>query len=108
MTSQPIFGALANPARRRILEILNEESRSAGDIAQELAEEFDLRRPAVSEHLQVLREAGLVAEEVRGRQRIYSLNAEGLGEINAWLQPFARYWRGRLHALKRTLDKEKP
>lgn len=106
MTSQPVFGALANPARRRILEILNEKPRPAGDIAKELAEEFGLRRPAVSEHLQVLREAGLVAEEVRGRQRIYRLNAEGLGEVNVWLQPFARYWRGRLHALKRTLDKE--
>ncbi len=104
MPSHEVFGALSNPVRRRILELLLERPHAAG----ELADAFDLNRPAVSEHLQVLRGVGLVEEEARGRQRIYHLRAEGLAEVEAWLQPFAHYWRGRLRELKRVLAKEKP
>ncbi len=98
-----IFGALANPVRRRILELLRDSPRAAGDIASE----FDLNRPAVSEHLQVLRNAGLVSEEARGRQRFYSLNARPLSEVMDWLHPFEHYWQQRMHALNETLAKEK-
>ena len=98
-----IFGALANPVRRRILELLRDSPRAAGDIASE----FELNRPAVSEHLQVLRNAGLVSEEIRGRQRFYHLNAPPLSEIRDWLHPFERYWQQRMRALNETLAKEK-
>ncbi|QXP85853.1 metalloregulator ArsR/SmtB family transcription factor [Methylococcus sp. ANG] len=98
-----IFGALSNPVRRRILELLRDSPRAAGDIASE----FDLNRPAVSEHLQVLRNVGLVSEEIRGRQRVYHLNAPPLSEIRDWLHPFERYWQQRLRALNEALDKEK-
>ncbi|HEX8905863.1 MAG TPA: metalloregulator ArsR/SmtB family transcription factor [Longimicrobiaceae bacterium] len=97
-----VFGALANPARRRILELLRERPRAAGEIASE----FDLHRPAVSEHLQVLRNAGLVAEEARGRQRIYHVQPAALSEVAEWLRPFERYWQERIAALSETLDRE--
>jgi DNA-binding transcriptional ArsR family regulator len=98
-----LFSALANPVRRRILEILREGPRSAGDIASE----FDVNRPAVSEHVQVLRNLGLVTEEARGRRRFYRLNAAPLSEASDWLRPFEHYWGQRMRALRKTLDEEK-
>lgn len=90
-----VFVALANPVRRELLEILARQSLSAG----ELSERFELSRPAVAEHLKVLREAGLVADESRGRHRIYRLTAEPLAELNEWLHPFEKFWRARLAKL---------
>jgi DNA-binding transcriptional ArsR family regulator len=94
-TSDRIFVALANPVRRELLEILTRQQLSAG----ELSERFELSRPAVAEHLKVLRDAGLVAHEPQGRHRIYRLTAEPLAELNQWLHPFEKFWRGRLVAL---------
>lgn len=99
-----VFGALANPVRRRLLELLAEGPRTAGA----LAGEFDLSRPAVSEHLGVLRRAALVREEPAGRQRTYHLAAEPLAEVGRWLSPFERYWRDRLLALSDLLEEEAP
>ncbi len=95
-----IFTALANPVRRKLLEILSCQSLSAGD----LSERFDLSRPAVAEHLKVLREAGLVADEAQGRRRIYRLTAEPLAELGDWLHPFEKFWRARLAALAETAE----
>jgi DNA-binding transcriptional ArsR family regulator len=81
-----IFVALANPVRRKLLEILTRQPLSAG----ELSERFDLSRPAVAEHLKVLREAGLVADEPQGRRRIYRLTAEPLAALVEWLHPFEK------------------
>lgn len=98
-----IFGAIANPVRRQILDLLREGGpRAAGEIAGE----FHLNRPAISEHLQVLRMVGLVSEEAQGRQRIYRLNPGSLSEVEAWLHPFERYWQARLNALNKTLSKK--
>lgn len=94
------FGALANPVRRKILVALSEQPLPAGD----LAGLFELSRPSVSEHLQVLRDARLVSEQRQGRQRIYRLEAEPLAEIGEWLHPFEKYWRTRLTALGDVLD----
>lgn len=95
VASDRIFLALANPVRRELLEILRRQQLSAG----ELSDRFELSRPAVAEHLRVLREAGLVADEPRGRHRIYRLTAEPLAELGEWLHPFEKFWRGRLAAL---------
>jgi DNA-binding transcriptional ArsR family regulator len=65
-----------------------------------------LHRPAVSEHLQVLRIARLVRDERRGRERYYHLDPARLNEVDEWLQPFARYWRERMQALEAILDEE--
>jgi len=102
MTTTDVFGAIANPARRRILEMLRGGPRAAGEIASA----FAVNRPAVSEHLQVLRLAGLVTEQARGRQRLYGLNADRLKELAEWLHPFERYWEQRLDALTEILDKD--
>ena len=104
MRTDDVFSALANPVRRRILELLRTESLAAGAIAAA----FDLNRPAISEHLQVLKSVNLVWEEVRGRQRFYHLNATALAEVGEWLHPFDRYWRQRMHALSQTLNEEHP
>lgn len=89
-----IFMALANPVRRKLLEILTRQPLSAG----ELSERFDLSRPAVAEHLKVLRDAGLVADEPQGRRRIYRLTAEPLAELGEWLHPFEKLWCTRFTA----------
>jgi DNA-binding transcriptional ArsR family regulator len=100
MAEVDVFSALANPVRRRLLEALQDGPRAAG----ELAGEFSLSRPAVSEHLAVLRNARLVREEPRGRHRYYHLEAGPLAEVDAWLHPFERYWSSRLTALRDLLD----
>ena len=90
-----VFLALANPVRRELLEILTRRPLSAG----ELSDRFELSRPAVAEHLRVLREAGLVADEPQGRRRIYRLTAEPLAALGDWLHPFEKFWRARLAEL---------
>lgn len=99
-----VFSALANPVRRRLLEALQDGPRAAGD----LASRFALSRPAVSEHLQVLRNARLVREEPRGRHRYYHLEAAPLAEVDEWLHPFERYWRARMGTLRDLLEQENP
>jgi DNA-binding transcriptional ArsR family regulator len=96
------FTALANPVRRRLLELLIDAPRNAGA----LAAEFDLSRPAISEHLQVLRRAELVAERVQGRERVYALAPGPLADVSGWLRPFERYWRDRLRDLTTFLQED--
>ncbi|MFD0331540.1 metalloregulator ArsR/SmtB family transcription factor [Streptacidiphilus monticola] len=81
MAETDVFHALANPVRRRLLESLRQGPRAAG----ELAADFELSRPAVSEHLAVLRNARLVREEPRGRHRYYHLEPAPLAEVSDWL-----------------------
>ncbi|MEV7548109.1 metalloregulator ArsR/SmtB family transcription factor [Amycolatopsis sp. NPDC089917] len=97
-----VFAALANPSRREVLGILRDGPRAAGEIA----DRFDMRRPSLSEHLRVLREAGLVREERQGRNRVYSLEAGPLREVSDWLSPYEQYWRGKLADLRDLLDEE--
>lgn len=98
--SDEVFSALANPVRRRLLELLVDGPRTAGA----LAGQFELSRPAVSEHLGVLRRAGLVSEQPSGRERHYHLAAGPLTEVGEWLHPFERYWRERMRALSGVVD----
>jgi DNA-binding transcriptional ArsR family regulator len=98
-----VFAALANPARRQILAVLREGPRPV----TELSRGFAIGRPAVSEHLQVLRRAGLVREEPRGRERYYHLDPRPLGEVEAWLETFTQYWTERMRAIETLLDQEK-
>jgi DNA-binding transcriptional ArsR family regulator len=96
------YAALGNPVRRRILDALRERPRPVGEIVAL----FELSRPAVSEHLRVLKDADLVAEERRGQQRVYHLTAGPLAEVDAWLHPFEQYWRSRLRDLADFLDEQ--
>ncbi len=90
--------ALADPVRCEILAMLRGGPRPAGAIAAA----FDVSRPAVSRHLRVLRDHGLVRDEVRGRERVYRLDVAPLAELDAWLAPFrpAWGWANRLDALE--------
>ncbi len=96
------FAALADPTRRRIVELLAQKPRAAGAIAQE----FAISQPAVSQHLKILREAQLVRVHVQAQQRIYELNPESLFEIQAWLANITRFWTGRLDALESQLRRD--
>ena len=87
-----VFAVLADDTRRRIVELLGQGERSAGDIA----EEFAVTQPAVSRHLRVLREAGMVTVDVRGQHRIYRLDPRPLAEVDGWVR---RFWTQRLDAL---------
>lgn len=103
MSDDAVFLALANPVRRRLLEILAEGPRAAGD----LAEQFDLSRPAVAEHLRMLRDASLVSDEQVGRQRRYHLTAKPLSQVDDWLHPFEHFWRARLRSLSAIAEEER-
>jgi len=70
----------------------------------ELASQFEIGRPAVSEHLQVLRKAKLVREEPRGRERYYHLDPRPFSEVETWLSAFNKYWKQRMTALEAVLD----
>lgn len=100
---EAVFSALANPVRRQVVMLLLLEERSAGSIA----EAFDISRSAVSEHLGVLRQAGLVQETKAGRERIYSLNAQPLVALRDWLAPYEDYWKTRLADLAGDLEETK-
>jgi DNA-binding transcriptional ArsR family regulator len=97
-----VYQAIADPTRRRILDLLAEAERPVTD----LAAPFAISRPAVSQHLRVLREAGLVAEHRAGRQRLYHLQPAPLQDVDGWLSSYRRFWRARLQALAEYLDVE--
>src|SRR5687767_4198253 len=94
--------AIADPTRRRIVELLAVRERTAG----ELVNEFDLSAPAISQHLNVLREAGLVTTRAEGQSRIQTLNVGGLHDLEAWLEKTRSVWSRRLDALERELRAE--
>lgn len=101
--AEDVFGVLASPVRRELLSIL----RTAGpQPVQTLASQFDMRRPSISEHLKVLKNAGLVIERRRGRHRYCHLDARPLREVEQWLQPYERFWRDKLANLREVLDAE--
>ena len=94
------FEVLAEPSRRRILDLLRAEERSVGQLVDQLA----LSQPAVSKHLRVLREAGLVTVRVDAQRRCYRLRLDPLRELDDWLAPYRRLWTDSLDALERHLD----
>jgi DNA-binding transcriptional ArsR family regulator len=94
------FDVLAEPTRRRILDLLLERPRLVG----ELTEELGLTQPGTSKHLRALREAGLVRVRPEAQRRWYELRPEPLTEIDAWLRPYRRLWNDSLDALERHLD----
>ncbi len=94
--------AIADPTRRRIVELLAERERTSG----ELVDSFDMSAPAISQHLNVLREAGLVVTRAEGQSRIQSLNPAGFDDLDAWLAKTRSIWSHRLDALERELRAE--
>lgn len=91
--------AIAEPRRCQILRLVRDGELSAGEIAAH----FDVTRPAISQHLNVLKEARLVSERRNGTRRLYRARPEGLGELKAFLEEF---WDERLEAVKREAEQE--
>ena len=99
MPPTALFEILAEPSRRRVLDLLREQEHTVG----ELVDALEMSQPAVSKHLRVLRDAGLVEARVDAQRRIYTLRAEPLADLDAWLAPYRKFWRGRLASLHRHL-----
>jgi DNA-binding transcriptional ArsR family regulator len=98
-----VFGAIAHPVRREILD----ELRTAPLTVKYLAGRFKaISRPAVSQHLAILLEAGLVSREQAGRENYYHLRAEGLHEVEAWLRHYERFWNRGLDNLGAYLERK--
>ena len=95
-----VLVALAEPTRRRIVDQLRQRDCSVGDLVAELA----MSQPAVSKHLRVLRDAGVVSARVAAQQRIYRLEPDPFRELDAWLTPYRKLWNVHLDALERHLD----
>jgi DNA-binding transcriptional ArsR family regulator len=95
------FAALADPTRRRVMERLVAGPKAVGEIAEGLP----VSRPAVSQHLKVLKDAGLVTDRAEGARRIYALDPAGLGPMRAWLDQF---WQAALEAFAAEFDKPRP
>jgi DNA-binding transcriptional ArsR family regulator len=94
------FEILAEPNRRRILDVLRVGERPVGDLVGELG----VSQPAVSKHLRVLREAGLVKVRSDAQRRLYRVRAEPLRAVAEWLEPYRELWASRLDDLERHLD----
>lgn len=92
--------ALGDPVRRRIVEELAAGDRPAGELARVVGDEFGISQPAVSRHLRVLREAGVVMSEVDAQRRRYSLRPEAVTDLTAWTDRLSAFWNQRLDALE--------
>jgi len=94
------FAVLAEPTRRDILDLLRDGERPVGD----LVERLHVSQPAVSKHLRVLREAGLVEVRPDAQRRLYRLRPEPLAELDEWLAPYRRLWTQSLDKLEKHLE----
>jgi len=97
------FELLAEPNRRRILDLLRDGERPVGELVNRLS----MSQPAVSKHLRVLRDSGLVDVRVDAQRRVYRLRPEPLQEVDAWIEPYRRLWDQRLDRLGRHLQRMK-
>lgn len=102
-SSDAVFKALADPTRREILSLLRERRRSVGEIAGN----FRVSRPAISKHLRLLRDAGLVVDRPEGTARICELNAAPLQHVDAWLDTYKTFWAKGLERLKAQMENDR-
>jgi DNA-binding transcriptional ArsR family regulator len=100
MDVESVFEIIAEPNRRAILTLLVASQQSVGQIERQLR----MPQPTVSKHLRVLRDAGFVESTVDAQRRLYRLKPEPFQEMDAWLEPFRRFWSGHVDALERHLD----
>lgn len=100
MGTQDVIEVLAEPNRRRILDLLRDGERPVGELVAALG----LSQPAVSKHLRVLREAGLVTVRTDAQKRVYRIRPAPLAELDAWLEPYRRLWSASLDRLERHLE----
>jgi DNA-binding transcriptional ArsR family regulator len=97
------FDILGDPVRRRILELIADGERAAGDITAVVQAEFGITQPAVSQHLRVLRDAGFATVRPEGTRRLYAVDVTPLREIDAWMARYRRYWNDGFDSLAQHL-----
>jgi DNA-binding transcriptional ArsR family regulator len=97
------FTAIADPTRRQIIAMLAEKDR----MVNEIAEAFELTRPAISKHLRVLRETGLVIEKREGRHHMQSFNGDGLAPLSDWVKTYEDFWDRKLEKLKLMVEDDR-
>ena len=98
------FSAVADPKRRAMLDLLVKHERSVGELVSAFP---DISQPAVSKHLRILKDAGLVDMRVQAQQRIYTLQPKGLAELEAWIAKYKVFWSDSLDALEQHLAEKK-
>ena len=101
------FDVLGDPVRRRILELLADGERSAGDIAEVVGDEFGISQPAVSQHLKVLRDSGFATVRPQGARRLYAVDSAPFRDVDRWLEHFRAFWTQRLDSLETELARGK-
>lgn len=101
------FDVLRDPVRRRILELLAADERASGEVATVIQREFGITQAAVSQHLKVLRDSGFARVRADGARRIYTVEAEPLRDVDAWLERFRRLWEPKLDALSTEIERGK-
>ena len=103
-----VMDALGDPVRRRLVELLADGERSAGQLATAVGAEFGISQPAASRHLRVLREAGVVDSVPQGAVRLYSVRPEAFDEVEVWARGIRRFWAGHLDALETEIARGRP
>jgi DNA-binding transcriptional ArsR family regulator len=98
------FSAVADPKRRAMLDLLVKRERSVGELVSAFP---DISQPAVSKHLRILKDAGLVDMRVQAQRRIYTLQPTGLAELEAWIAKYKVFWSDSLDALEQHLSEKK-
>jgi DNA-binding transcriptional ArsR family regulator len=93
------FDVLADPVRRRILELLADSEHASGEVVEVIAKEFGISQAAVSQHLKVLRDSGFATVRIDGSRRVYSVDAGPMQEVDAWIGRFRVFWTSKLDAL---------
>lgn len=102
MSEQLIFKAIADPTRRSIMAMLADRECSLGEIASN----YEMTRPAVTKHLKVLEQGGLIRVRAKGRERLHRLQPEALKTVSDWLGFFSQFWDEKLETLKREVEAE--
>lgn len=103
-TNRSAFRSISHPLRRRLLDRLRQKGEQP---VHALSKPFQVSQPALSQHLRVLRESGLVESRRAGKERLYRLRPEPLAEVAGWLEPYARFWRDRLGELGEHMDDDR-
>ncbi|WP_375308257.1 metalloregulator ArsR/SmtB family transcription factor [Bradyrhizobium sp. A11] len=94
-----VFEVLADPVRRRILELLGQNEMASGEVVAVIGAEFGITQAAVSQHLKVLRESGFATVRAEAQRRLYSVDIAGLRAVDAWIDQFRNFWEPKLDAL---------
>lgn len=97
-----VFQAIADPTRREIISLLSQQSLNLNAVA----DNFSISRPAVSKHIKILTECGLIMITQQGRERVCRANLNKLSEVSDWVGQYRKFWTGKLDALEKFLDKQ--